>query len=131
MTGPSVYLTENDSATTNTSSVSSLASSQLVIYLVISTVWLLLAPAAIGQTETVLYSFKGGPSDGFGPYAGVFMDSHGNLYGTTMNGGTHGINGYPGGVVYRLTPSGARWIESVLYNFGAHWMVMNHGAALS
>lgn len=118
MTSPSVYLTENDSATTNTSSVSSLASSQLVIYLVISTVWLLLAPAAIGQTETVLYSFKGGPSDGFGPYAGVSMDSHGNLYGTTMNGGTHGINGYPGGVVYRLTPSGARWIESVLYNFG-------------
>jgi hypothetical protein len=43
MTGPSVYLTENDSATTNTSSVSSLASSQLVIYLVISTVWLLIS----------------------------------------------------------------------------------------
>ena len=43
-----------------------------------------LSPA--GQ-ETVLYSFTGG-ADGRNPYAGVTRDSAGNLYGTTLNGGT-------------------------------------------
>src|SRR5262249_47037938 len=37
--------------------------------------------------EKVLYSFKGG-SDGAVPMAGVTLDSTGNLYGTTINGGS-------------------------------------------
>jgi uncharacterized repeat protein (TIGR03803 family) len=58
--------------------------------------------------ETALYSFEGG-SDGAEPYAGVILDSAGNLYGTTYNGGTAGA-----GVVYKLDAAGQ---EAVLYSF--------------
>ena len=62
-------------------------------------------------TETVLYQFTGG-ADGGEPVAGVIFDSAGNLYGTTGVGGT---NNY--GVVFKLTPSGSGWTESVVYRF--------------
>ena len=58
--------------------------------------------------ETVLYSFTG-TADGRYPYAGVIRDSAGNLYGTTISGGTK-----ESGVVYRLDTSGR---ETVLYSF--------------
>ncbi len=48
--------------------------------------------------ETVLHSFTGG-ADGGDPFAGVILDSAGNLYGTTYGGGK-----YNGGVVYELAP---------------------------
>jgi len=67
-------------------------------------------------TETVLYSFKGYPTDGIEPSAGVVRDSAGNLYGTTYNGGS-GLGGscFSGcGVVYKLDTTG---METVLYNF--------------
>jgi uncharacterized repeat protein (TIGR03803 family) len=61
--------------------------------------------------ESVLYSFAGG-SDGANPYfSGVVFDAAGNMYGTTQLGG--GGNG----TVFKLTPSGSGWIESVLYSF--------------
>jgi uncharacterized repeat protein (TIGR03803 family) len=59
-------------------------------------------------TETVLYSFAGG-SDAANPYAGVTQGSDGNFYGTTYNGGSHGL-----GTVFKITPSGT---ETVLYSF--------------
>ena len=40
-------------------------------------------------TETVLYSFSGG-LDGADPLGGLIMDSAGNLYGTTLQGGVGG-----------------------------------------
>lgn len=41
------------------------------------------------------------------------LDSRGNLYGTTSNGGTQGA-----GTVFQLTPmEGGAWSETVLYNF--------------
>ena len=46
------------------------------------------------------------------PYAGVISDAAGNLYGTTA-GGVQGA----GGVVYKLSPSGSGWTETVLYTF--------------
>ena len=56
----------------------------------------------------LLYSFKGGSSDGQNPYAGVAFDKSGILYGTTFGGGTDNA-----GVVYKL----AGGSESVLHHF--------------
>jgi uncharacterized repeat protein (TIGR03803 family) len=57
---------------------------------------------------TVLYSFTGG-TDGSGPRSGVVRDSAGNLYGTTVYGGTWGA-----GVVYKLDTAHQ---FTVLYSF--------------
>jgi len=61
--------------------------------------------------ETVLYSFTGG-SDGATPFAGLILDSAGNLYGTTYAGGSSAGHG----VVFKLDASGT---ESVLHTFTA------------
>ena len=58
--------------------------------------------------ETALYEFRGTPDGGL-PYAGVTLDSTGNLYGTTQRGGTANA-----GTVYKLDPAGN---ETVLYSF--------------
>jgi uncharacterized repeat protein (TIGR03803 family) len=64
-----------------------------------------------GWHEQILHSFVS--LDGYEPGAATpIFDSQGNLYSTTMGGGTGG-----GGVVFRLTPSGDNWKEEVLYNF--------------
>ena len=48
-----------------------------------------LTPGSGGTyTESVLWSF-GGTGDGVGPYAGLVMDSAGNIYGTTYIGGAN------------------------------------------
>jgi uncharacterized repeat protein (TIGR03803 family) len=59
-------------------------------------------PAAPGGNwqETLLWSFNNG-TDGTYPDSGVFVDPHGNLYGTTLGGGTHGLD-YTGGIVFQL-----------------------------
>jgi uncharacterized repeat protein (TIGR03803 family) len=65
-----------------------------------------------GWKESVIYSFTGG-ADGFNPVAGLTFDQVGNLYGTTINGGTAGF-----GNVFKLAPnSNGTWTESVLYSF--------------
>jgi uncharacterized repeat protein (TIGR03803 family) len=63
--------------------------------------------------ETVLYSFTGG-TDGGNPYAGVIADAAGNLYGTTLYGGTAPFFPYADGVIYKLDTAGR---ETVLYSF--------------
>jgi len=66
-----------------------------------------------GWSETVLHSFQGGSSDGSNPTAGVVLDAAGNVYGTTLQGGSAGL-----GTVYMLTPqSNGTWTETVLYSF--------------
>ncbi|MGA2687164.1 MAG: choice-of-anchor tandem repeat GloVer-containing protein [Candidatus Korobacteraceae bacterium] len=62
-------------------------------------------------TESVLYPFTGG-FDGGSPQAGVIFDQSGNLYGTTVGGGSGNY-----GTVYQLTPTGSGWTENVIYNF--------------
>jgi uncharacterized repeat protein (TIGR03803 family) len=64
-----------------------------------------------GWTETVLYSFQN-LSDGEYPGAGVVMDSAGNLYGATTNGGAGG-----GGTVFEVSPAGNSWAFTLLYSF--------------
>jgi uncharacterized repeat protein (TIGR03803 family) len=65
-------------------------------------------------TESILYSFTGG-TDGRGPEGALVFDAQGNLYGTTVFGGTPGC-GYEGcGTVFRLSPnSDGAWTETVL-----------------
>ena len=69
-----------------------------------------------GTTETVLYSFAGGTSDGSDPQAGLVMDASKNLYGTTSAGGASG-NGTVFELVAPKTKTGA-WTEKLLYSFG-------------
>jgi hypothetical protein len=52
-------------------------------------------------TEAVLHNFADG-SDGAYPYGGVIMDSKGNLYGGTIQGGSNSV-----GTFYELSPSAA------------------------
>src|SRR3954447_19867917 len=63
-------------------------------------------------TTTVVYSFQGG-SDGEYTDTDLVRDAAGNLYGTSVQGGTHG-----GGTVWQLHPTrdGSR-NHAVLYNF--------------
>jgi uncharacterized repeat protein (TIGR03803 family) len=77
-----------------------------------------LSPLAGGKwKEKVLYSFTGG-SDGKNPYGGVILDSKGDLYGTTVAGGSGGnCSGDGCGVVFLLSKSGNHWVETVMYNF--------------
>jgi uncharacterized repeat protein (TIGR03803 family) len=63
---------------------------------------------AQAQTFTVLYNFKGSP-DGAYPYAGLLLDTAGNLYGTTTVGGSSND-----GTVFKVDASGA---ETVLHSF--------------
>lgn len=70
-----------------------------------------LTPQGSTYAHTVLYAFAGG-RDGSGPGAGVVADSHGALYGTTEYGGTSSD-----GTVFKLTPSGSPYAETVLYTF--------------
>jgi uncharacterized repeat protein (TIGR03803 family) len=60
-------------------------------------------------TETVLYAFAGGSSDGATPEAGLIQGSDGNFYGNTLQGGASDL-----GTVFKLTPSGT---ETVLHAF--------------
>jgi uncharacterized repeat protein (TIGR03803 family) len=63
--------------------------------------------------EKVLYSFTGG-NDGASPFGGLIVDKEGNLYGTTVGGGSSGFEGAGGGTLFEVSQSGT---ESVLYNF--------------
>ena len=72
-----------------------------------------LSPTSSGQwKEKILHNFTGNP-DGSGPMANVIFDTHGNLYGTTVGGGTQNW-----GTVFELKPAGnGTWTETILYNF--------------
>lgn len=70
-----------------------------------------LTPGANGKwTETILHTFDD-VNGGGEPNAGLIWDAAGNLYGTTVTGGT-------AGVLFELTLGGnGKWKETVLHDF--------------
>jgi len=77
--------------------------------------------ASNGWKYSVLYSFckSAQCADGDLPWGGLAFDASGNLYGTTLDGGSGAAKcGSIGcGVVYELSPSAGGWKETVLYSF--------------
>jgi uncharacterized repeat protein (TIGR03803 family) len=69
-----------------------------------------LTSSGSGWTESLLYNFQGS-TDGNEPVTGLIFDASGDLYGSTIFGGT----GH-GGTVFELTPSGGGWTFSVLFS---------------
>ena len=73
-----------------------------------------LIPAGDGNwTEKVLHNFNNDGRDGFNPSGSLVFDASGNLFSTTLGGGTDGQ-----GTVFALTPRGdGTWKEKILHNF--------------
>jgi uncharacterized repeat protein (TIGR03803 family) len=70
------------------------------------------AAAATAQTKFLtLHTFISG-TDGRAPWGQLYEDTAGNLYGTTVSGGTSGL-----GTVFEVSPSGNSWKEAVLHSF--------------
>ena len=77
---------------------------------------LVLSVSAISSASTfkVIYTFQSNNTqDAALPEGQLLRDAKGNLYGTTVGGGTHGA-----GTVFELSPnSDGTWSESILYSF--------------
>ena len=70
-------------------------------------------------TETVLHTFPGFSGDGTTPSSTLAIDQSGNLYGTTIFGGSTAC--YLGcGTIFKLAPpsGGGGWTETVLHDLG-------------
>jgi uncharacterized repeat protein (TIGR03803 family) len=67
-----------------------------------------------GYTESVLHSFQGAPYDGSRVTAGPCGGPANAIYGTTEEGGTNDL-----GTVYKLTPTGSTYKETIIWNFGS------------
>lgn len=73
----------------------------------------------VSWTYTVLYAF---PADGSGnyPLSPVVLDSDGNIYGTTYQGGNDTCGSVGCGTVFKLTtpaPGETQWTASTIYEF--------------
>jgi uncharacterized repeat protein (TIGR03803 family) len=69
---------------------------------------------------SVLHTFQGvkqgaKTGDGSGPWGAIALDSAGNVYGTTSQGGRT----YGGGTVFKVSQSAGKWKEQILHRFGA------------
>jgi uncharacterized repeat protein (TIGR03803 family) len=79
------------------------------------TVFELIPTTGGSWTEKVLHSFVAGGiggTDGYSPVAGLSFDAAGNLYGTTLYGGS-----YNQGTVFELTLVNGSWTSIVLHSF--------------
>jgi uncharacterized repeat protein (TIGR03803 family) len=83
-----------------------------ILVLTTSAAVAILATAAwAAGSPQVIYSFAG-EDDGEYTDTDLVIDSAGNLYGTSVQGGDFG-----GGTVFQLSPSGNGWTHTVLYSF--------------
>ena len=125
--GASIYYTLNGTAPSTLSTLYTgpitVASNKTLEAIAIATGFTQSAAATAAYTisnappskEAVLYSFIGNGADGLGPQSALVSDTHGNLFGTTFSGGSHGQ-----GSVFELSPptvSGGAWTETILYSF--------------
>src|SRR5271154_4505947 len=86
------------------SCVAARAASAIALALgIILALTILSTASAQWKTYKILYSFTGG-ADGANPLAALVLDSVGNLYGTTFQGGTGCHVGC--GVIFKLDTSG-------------------------
>jgi uncharacterized repeat protein (TIGR03803 family) len=74
------------------------------------TVFMLVRSASGTWTEKILHNFTAEP-DGSAPVAGITLDSSGNLYGTTSEGGAAGY-----GMVFELKKASS-WAETIVHSF--------------
>lgn len=80
----------------------------------LGSVYELLPRSSGGWTFKTLHAFGAG-TDGQNPNVAPVLDSSGNLYGVTLDGGTNNL-----GTVYKLTPqSNGSWSEKVIHSFGS------------
>ena len=68
-----------------------------------------LIPAGSRYSEQILYRFEG-PYDGW-PLGSLIADKAGTLYGTTIGAP------YADGTVFKLTPHGSLYVETILHTF--------------
>ncbi|MGA8764221.1 MAG: choice-of-anchor tandem repeat GloVer-containing protein [Candidatus Sulfotelmatobacter sp.] len=92
----------------------------------VGTVFELIPPAVQGGkwTEVILYAFQA--AVGAVPYDTPIIDSAGNLYGTTSQGGPHNV-----GMVFKLAPplkKGGAWTFTTLHDFTGGAKSFNEGA---
>jgi uncharacterized repeat protein (TIGR03803 family) len=64
-----------------------------------------------GWNEDTLESFQHHALNAFRPFAGVVLDAEGNIYGTTLLGGT-----FRGGTVFELVPGGGSYTLNIIAN---------------
>ncbi len=69
-----------------------------------------------GWSEQLLHNFGQSGTDGIRPN-GVIADAAGNLYGTTVYGGSEKCFIINCGTVFEMTQKDGHWIEQILYNF--------------
>lgn len=97
-------------------------SKRLPDLLLVFTALLTLATYASAQTEAVIHNFADNGTDGYQIYSSLVFDASGNLYGATLEGGTHTTcygESIGCGTVFELSPAeGGGWTENILYNFG-------------
>jgi uncharacterized repeat protein (TIGR03803 family) len=74
-----------------------------------------LTKTASGYTYSEIYGFDNG-ADGAYPVGGVAIDSSGNIFGTTADGG-HDCGQLGCGTVFKLAPSGPNYTKTTIYQF--------------
>ena len=67
--------------------------------------------------QTVIYSFRSDGVDAAAPTGQLTFDASGAIYGAASGGGGDPSCGGGCGAIYKLTPSGGQWTESVVYGF--------------